>query len=354
MWISLLIISEFVEYFFKNTTATTLFYNCKEFVYPQFKPLWWAKGPLIQSALSTLVTQFMKCLWEPVYLKWDDGVLCRLDYKKCRAERGAIKGVILVFHGLGGNSDATYCKIIARDFGKDHHIIVYNRRAHVPESFSKRIPSMYDRDDLDVVLEHVGRFAQELPIYGFGISCGANALMRYVGESGVECKFARVVACGNAWDLNHATGNIKSTHMSQVVAGMAEDMYDHVENSFCLFGKQTFRSQEELASAMRGDLSIREYYKRISAVYVVDRVAVPTLCVDCLDDPIYVFDDFKRIMNKNKNIAFIYTPHGGHTAWIESVWPYQSYFSGVMRTFLGESRDNEKGYKKVIVKELQQ
>ena len=324
-----ILFSEFKAHF-QPQKVYTVFYNVPQLA-RDFYPLWWAKTPMMQSIVAKYFN-VPDIKWKQVYLSFHDNVKCRLDYVEPPIP---FKAVILLFHGFGGSSDSTYCKTLANDFGNEYKLIVYNRRAHVPDSQSPHVPTHYDKADLECVLNYTTDAAKGRPIYGVGFSCGANLLMRYVGESGSACIFKKVLSCGNGWDYNHATSNVRHPYMENVLCKFANEIYTNVTRAPKQNSPKSFREQEMQVHNYACEEQLVAYYNSISAIEFINNIKVPTLCMDSYDDPIYWYHDMDSIIDINPNLSFIFTSHGGHVSWVESVWPNkQLYHSRILRSWI--------------------
>lgn len=312
--------------------TNTWFYNCKN-EFPKFKPLWWGSTPFIQCALHQSEFGLPKIRWSSTYINLPDGVLCRLDHVKPTIMKS--KGIIIVFHGLGGSSESSYCKVIAKYFGGEYNVIIFNRRAHVAESVSKQIPTHYDKNDFDCVMNYIKSIANGLPIYGIGFSLGSMLMLKYIADTKDNCIFTKAVSCGNFWDCELATSNLKDPYWIKKLGEFADDVYRYVEDSEDFLALHSLQQKDELVIKKKnfgGNLS--DYYKSFSSIFIIDDISIPVVCLDSLDDPIFVYPHIMDIIHRNKNLSFIHTSHGGHTCWIEGIWPRSAYYCTVLKTIL--------------------
>jgi uncharacterized protein len=62
-----------------------------------------------------------------------------------------------------------------------------------------------------------------------------------------------------------------------------------------------------------------DYYHRAASARVVDRIAVPTLILQAMDDPfIRLLPETRAALLANPHVTFVETPHGGHCAYLSS------------------------------------
>lgn len=322
-----MLITSFLYHLFFPRTQNTTFYNVN-ITFPKFKFVCNFLGSPFVQMLVHKYWAVPEVTYKKHYIWFSDGVPCRLDVCKC-VSKSNTKGTIVVFHGLGGNSESAYCKRTVDEFLKDYNIIIFNRRAHVPESFSSHPPTHYDKADIEVVTRYIKNTYGSLPIYAFGVSGGANHLLNYVADSGTSCIFKKVMVCGNGWDYDIAT---QATRLGSTLCKFSESAYKNIVYGERFFGFKNFRKQEEAVCECENE-SLTDYYKRISVIHKIKNIVVPTLCLDSLDDPFYVHPP-ERVVNENPNISFIYTSHGSHIAWVESLFPFRVYYTKVFRMWM--------------------
>lgn len=309
----------FIKFITKNILCelsrhkyTTIIKNADNFIVDGFKPNRFAKSPLMQSIIHKYYAP--KISYDRHIIKFSDNCNCCLDFVYSKSSEP--KGILFCVPGFSGTSDSPYCKYISKHFSEDYIIIIYNKRGHVKRSFSNIVPTHYDENDLNTVLEYIqfiSKMNNSLPIYGVSFSGGSNVLTKYAGISGDKCIFKKIMACGNGWEYDHATQNVKEPFMEYVLCQFGEEILENVLNGMHYSGHSRFRDQE---ASIHHTNDLSSYYKRISAIYDVQNITVPCLCLDSIDDPLYAYPHIEELAEKNKNITFIYTSHGGHVCWV--------------------------------------
>ncbi|KAL0480966.1 hypothetical protein AKO1_013615 [Acrasis kona] len=73
--------------------------------------------------------------------------------------------------------------------------------------------------------------------------------------------------------------------------------------------------------------NVDEFYETESCENCIDKIQIPTICVNATDDPISpsevipsIFE--KVIESKNPNVVFVVTKKGGHSGWVDGILPY--------------------------------
>ena len=87
--------------------------------------------------------------------------------------------------------------------------------------------------------------------------------------------------------------------------------------------KTVWEFDDRFTIIVAGYGSVEEYYNAASCAQVLDRVSVPLLCINALDDPLcpphaIPMDKLKA----NPNILLACSKFGGHVAWLEHSWSW--------------------------------
>jgi predicted alpha/beta-fold hydrolase len=85
-------------------------------------------------------------------------------------------------------------------------------------------------------------------------------------------------------------------------------------------GVRTIREFDEAYTApFHGFAGASDYYRRASAMRVIDRIAVPTLIVSAADDPFVPPTPFRDpAVLGNPRVTVALTEHGGHCGFVEA------------------------------------
>ncbi len=70
-----------------------------------------------------------------------------------------------------------------------------------------------------------------------------------------------------------------------------------------------------------GFLIRREYYIEHSSLPLLDKISIPTLLLNALDDPIVhsrLVELAKESVKKNENLILAHTKYGGHMGWVQA------------------------------------
>jgi uncharacterized protein len=266
---------------------------------------------------------------EKITIYTSDNDFLELDIKKTGSKK-----IVIQSHGLEGSIDAAYIKGMAKglnDYGVD--VLSWNMRScGVEMNHQERYYHGGATDDLDTIVNYVVDNEDYDEIILVGFSLGSNITAKYLGEQGknLNGKIIKSVlfsapvdlACSDdrlhdtlnyhymetflktmRWKLREKHKNIKLDHLVDI---------DNVHKV-----KTLWDFTENYVAPLHGFKSATEYYELASSKQYLNKIQVPTLIVNALNDPIlgkncYPYEEAK----KNKNV-FLETPDsGGHIGFI--------------------------------------
>jgi predicted alpha/beta-fold hydrolase len=237
------------------------------------------------------------------------------------------KKLILISHGLEGNSTRSYVTGMARCFFKEgYDILAWNYRG-CSDEMNKQIRFYHSgaTDDLATVIQHAltGNSYEEINLIGF--SLGGNLTLKYAGEqaSHLPPVIKKVVAFSVPLDLHasciqisqssnwiYAQRFIKS--LKKKVVGKSKRMtginIDGIEKINALL-----EFDDRYTAPLHGYKNAVDYYQKCSSLYYLDRITLPTLIVNALNDPFLSTSCYPVDQLKDHSFVQLETPkRGGH------------------------------------------
>jgi predicted alpha/beta-fold hydrolase len=272
----------------------------------------------------------------------DTRVLAHCNWQPARLEAPTL----LALHGLEGSSEAHYMRGLAdKAYAAGFNVVRLNQRnCGGTEHLSRGLyHSGLTADPLFVLNElrdrdGLTRFAVA------GYSLGGNITMKLAGELGAslfpEVKvFAAVSPVIELEDcmqsIERRENRIYEWNFCRNLQGRMRRKERHFPGLFNLDGLwkvwsiRTF--DDRYTAPHHGYQGAGDYYRRASAMRVIDRVARPALILSAADDPFvppHIFDA-PEVAN-NPSITTVITPSGGHCAFVEpddAAASYDGYFA---------------------------
>jgi len=239
---------------------------------------------------------------------------------------------LIVLHGLEGSSSAHYMTGIAgKAFAAGFSVVLLNQRnCGGTEHLS---PGLYHsgltEDPAYVLNELVTRDGIER-IAVAGYSLGGNLALKLAGDYGAQAPRALRAVCAVSPIVEisrcvHALERpLNIVYQWNFVKDLRARMrrkaahYPGVFPVERLDAVRTVREFDEVFTAPHfGFSGAEDYYRRASALRVIDRIRVPALVITAHDDPFVpaaMFDD--PVLRQNPCITTIVTRHGGHCGFI--------------------------------------
>lgn len=257
-------------------------------------------------------------------------VLCQCHWQEDRSGRTTL----IVVHGLEGSSESKYVIGTAnKAWTKGMNVIRMNMRNC--GGTEKLTPTLYNSSmSADVggvvkaLIEQDGLRAIALA----GFSMGGNLVLKLAGEWGtdapIEVKAVTAVspaidlgisaACLHNWENRIYEYKFLYGLRSRMVRKAA--LYPERYKAYPLFSIRSLWDFDDRITARYGGFNgADDYYYRAASARVVDKIAVPTLIINSLDDPfIRLSEETRAKILGNRHIRFIETRHGGHCAFVES------------------------------------
>ncbi|XP_057780303.1 embryogenesis-associated protein EMB8-like isoform X2 [Salvia miltiorrhiza] len=248
--------------------------------------------------------------------------------------------ILIIVPGLTSASDSAYVKHLAFIMAKrGWNVVVSNHRGLGGVSITS--DCFYNggwTEDVRKVIDHIHCQYPGAPLYVVGTSIGANILIKYLAEEGMDAPLVGAAAICSPWDLlicdrfmNRKL--IQRLYNKALTVGLKEYAHLHeavlsrISNWEGIQKSRSVRDFDDSATRVLGNYeTVDTYYRRCSSANFVGSVMVPLLCISALDDPICTREaipwDECRL---NKNVVLATTEHGGHLPFFEgltakSVW----------------------------------
>jgi len=250
---------------------------------------WWLPGGHLQT-LAGALGPAPRIDWRRE--RWDtpDGDFIDLDW----AQNGS-GPLLALFHGLEGSSSSPYArKVAAQALARGWRCVVPHFRGC--SGAINRLPRAYhsgDSAELDWILRRLR------PDFAAGVSLGGNALLKWLGEQGEDAArlVRRAAAVSAPIDLaasGHALGSgfnraIYARHFLVTLRAKADvkiRQHDLRLNAERVSRSRTLHEFDDLVTApLHGFRDADDYWARASSGPWLERIRVPTLVLNALNDP---------------------------------------------------------------------
>ncbi len=247
--------------------------------------------------------------------------------------------VILLIHGLGGSSESSYIRRIARKLWiRGFTVFMMNQRGSgLGIGLCDQLWNGGSSDDLDMVLKYIEKMYPNNFIDILGFSLSGNILLKYLGEKKITMGIRKAFAVNPPIDLKRTSYVLSKTkrgrvfndyYMKQIYMQM-EAMGECFPDTFIPSekSKTILEFDDAYTAPVAGYKNADDYYAMCSAKNFLEDIAVPTTILCAMDDPFIEPSIFKSV-RMSRAIELNMPENGGHmgylsrktTPWGDNMW----------------------------------
>jgi predicted alpha/beta-fold hydrolase len=229
--------------------------------------------------------------------------------------------LVIISHGLEGNSSRPYIKGMAKVFyDKKYDVLAWNYRG-CGDEMNKTLRFYHSgaTDDLDIVVKHAGRKYDFVFLVGF--SLGGNITLKYLGEKGTESPVKGAAVFSVPLNLRSSCEKISMPgnfiYSRRFLKSLKKKVVDKSKlmKEIDVMGIERITNLKDFddryTAPLHGFKDAIHYYESCSSLYFLKDIRVPTLVVNAKNDPFLSEDCYPENVD-NKFIEFDYSQHGGH------------------------------------------
>ncbi|EPR67487.1 YheT family hydrolase [Cyclobacterium qasimii] len=236
------------------------------------------------------------------------------------------KSLVIISHGLEGNSQRPYMTGMAKVFfDSGYDVLNWNLRG-CSESINKK-PIFYHSGatyDLDSVISHAAKKYTSINLVGF--SLGANITLKYLGEPfwKSKLKIKKAIAISVPMDLGGSCDKIDGLRNKLYAVNFLHSLKQKIRQKALVFPDKfptkklshirSIRAfDNEYTAPLHGFIDADDYYNRCSALHYLSKINHPTLILNAQNDPFLSNSCFPSMIDAySENLFLEYPKHGGH------------------------------------------
>jgi uncharacterized protein len=258
-------------------------------------------------------------------LELTDGDFLDLDWAGSKQS----KRLLVAIHGLEGNARRPYMLGIMKRFVKEGFdaVGINMRGCSGKENRFLRTYHSGKSEDLGEVIEHVILGGQYEEVVLVGFSAGGNIVLKYLGEKGaavpkqIKCAIAFSAPCCLAGSCSRFEERGNAFYLWQFLYTLKRKVKNKIRlhpeeyvNWEAIRGAKFFEQfDDHFTAAVNGFADAKDYYKRASSIFVVDKITIPTLLVSAKDDSFLNIDCFPIAQAERMSNFYLEMPDfGGH------------------------------------------
>lgn len=297
-----------------------------------YRPLFFLKNPHLATITPNRFRSIKGVSYSRKRLTLKDGDFVDLDFSKVKSNT-----LVLVLHGLEGNSERAYARGIVKQANLNGWDAgVFNQRGCSGEA-NRLITSYHSgkTDDLHEVIQFLISQKTYQRIHLIGFSLGGNITLKYLGEqsNSLSSIIHSAVAVSTPIDLESSSKElakrINRIYMNRFLKSLRIKTKQKLEafpncgiSLYDLNKCENFSDFDNLYTApIHGFKNATDYWRKCSSKQFLHDIKIPTLLINALDDPFLDDSCFPTEIAKDSNSFHLIIPkHGGHVGFIDT-WP---------------------------------
>lgn len=274
----------------------------------------------IETIYPSLIRKVNSIRYERERINTPDDDFLDLDWLRQKSNK-----LIILSHGLEGNSQRSYIKGMATIFFKNgYDVLAWNYRG-CSEEMNRTIRFYHSgaTDDLDLVVEHSASLGySEINLIGF--SLGGNLTLKYMGEKSTTLHPLIKKGIAFSVPLNLHTSCIEISKSSNwvynqrflkslkaKVISKAKQM-EAINTAPLSSIKSLIEFDDHYTAPIHGFKGAVDYYHQCSAIRYIESINRPALIVNALNDPFLSKDCYPDHLQDHPYLQFEYPERGGH------------------------------------------
>ncbi len=298
-----------------------------------YRAPWWLPGAHLQTLYAYLFVPRPRVPYRRERWELDDGDFLDLDW----IDGPEHAPLVVLFHGLEGNSRGHYAVSLMHALRRrGWRGVVAHFRGCSGEP--NRLPRAYhsgDSAEIARVLQRLRGDAGAAPLFAVGVSLGANALLKWLGESGAEAHAwldaaaavsppFDLMAAGRALDRGF-NRQIYTRHflrsLRRKALAMAAQHHLPVSTSLLEQATTLYAFDNLFTAPVHGFRDADDYWTHASCKPWLNSVVVPTLIVHARNDPFLPAEAIPPAESLNHAITLELCDEGGHAGFVSGPFP---------------------------------
>mgnify|MGYP003551700944 FL=1 len=260
---------------------------------------------------------------------WDNDFL-DLDWSKVGSEK-----LVIISHGLAGNSDAGYVKGLVKIVNENHwDALAWNNRG-CSGTPNNNFYSFHagKSDDLELVIRHACEQHHYKEIYLIGVSMGGNVILKMLGEwrETIPYPVKGAIAISTpidmystslhlikGWNKIYSKRYLKQYKEMLLLKSMMFESQENMDVKNMLSSENLHVFADRYTAPSFGFKNAEDYLKSQSSLHFLENIKIPTLLINADNDPFLTATSYPdELAKKSDYFHFLKTINGGHAGFAD-------------------------------------
>ena len=315
----------------------------------EFSSSWWLSNPHLQTILASRVYKPPQAPSVRERIELDDG-----DFIDINLSTKGSGDIVAIFHGLAGCVESPYIRGAFKtleDAGFRPALMHWRGCSGEPNRLRRSYHSGAS-DDIKWFIDFLGRRFAGQRLFALGYSLGANALLKYLGETGDTSPLAGAVSVcpplvlsEGADKLNSGVARVYQRYLLQLLYAQNERKrlaYPELQLPSATKALDNFwKFDDTITAPVHGFAGVNDYYTRSSARQFLPAIKTPTHILCSRDDPFFTPAILPSTDELSAHTTLELSDHGGHVAFLshrkaQRRW-LDLHVAGVMSNFCSDA-----------------
>ena len=261
----------------------------------KFRPCWWLRNPHLQTVFASKVFQPPEIATRSERIELEDG-----DFIDIALSQQAHGNIVAIFHGLAGCVQSSYIQGVfaSLEMAGFRPVLMHWRGCSGEPNRLARAYHSGASDDVAWFVDHLKQRFPDEKIFALGYSLGANALLKYLGESGNQSPLTGAMAvcpplvlAEGANRLNSGFARVYQRYLISLMRRHHEQKrstHPHLKLPPASTALNNFwKFDNALTAPLHGYNDVHDYYTRCSARQFLPHIRIPTHILCAADDPFF-------------------------------------------------------------------
>ena len=261
----------------------------------KFRPCWWLRNPHLQTVFASKVFQPPEIATRSERIELEDG-----DFIDIALSQQAHGNIVAIFHGLAGCVQSSYIQGVfaSLEMAGFRPVLMHWRGCSGEPNRLARAYHSGASDDVAWFVDHLQQRFPDEKIFALGYSLGANALLKYLGESGNQSPLTGAMAvcpplvlAEGANRLNSGFARVYQRYLISLMRRHHEQKrstHPHLKLPPASTALNNFwKFDNALTAPLHGYNDVHDYYTRCSARQFLPHIRIPTHILCAADDPFF-------------------------------------------------------------------
>jgi len=296
----------------------------------EFKPSWWLRSPHLQTLLPFIFRRRATLDLQCQQLELEDGDFLDLSWSK--KSQGKI---VLVIHGLEGSLDSHYSSGLMQTLEQQAYRPVFMHFRGCSGRVN-RLPRSYhsgETADIAAVVKHITEQTGESVYAAIGFSLGANALLKWLGETGEKNPLHKAIAVSVPFQLSDAVERLDKGFSKFYRDYLLHSLRKNYRRKLSVMPmnldvdlkqiKTLWQFDNEITAPLHGFDDAQHYYQESSCRQFLKNIQVKTQIIHASDDPFMYRTSAPALNELSETIKLVLVKHGGHVGFVYGQFPFK-------------------------------